>query len=133
MLELRDISETDLLGWMFINCPDYNTEAQNREQLEYEILAIWDADCDAEGIPEEERNDCIPLLSPYWLWRVETARSRAELEALPLDVRLDWQKRYIDAIWKHRAKNWPDIAAGKVPAFPPSPPFVRPNRQRKSA
>ena len=131
MLKLDNISEFDLAGWLFVHYPNYLSPEDAREQLEYEILAVWDADEEEDGVPEEERNEELPSISPYWLFRVLQARAHKEIESLPLNSRLAWQRAYIDAIWVYRTKYRAEITAMKMPPLPPPPPFPKRTRPRR--
>ena len=131
MLKLRDVSNSDLLGWFFVNDPSYYTTERSRELLEYEILALWDIDCDQAKIPDEERE--LPDISPYWLFRVELKRGEDELDALPEDRQQAWLNDYLKDIWMYRAMNHKAIAAKEMPPFPDPPPFRKKRTARTRA
>lgn len=119
MLDIR-ISDFDLAAFLDIYYPPYLTQEQAMEQLEFEILAIWDIDCDADGMTEEERDapDELPSISYFWLHRVLNQRRKKEMDALSVEDHLDYLSKSLAAIWKYRAEKWDDIVAGKVPSLP---------------
>lgn len=127
MLEIRDMDEADLAAFFFLHYPSHLTSDECREQLEYEILQIWDIDCDAANFSEEDRAD-LPRISPFWLYRVLAKRAHDELEALPLEDRLDYIEKSTAAIWEYRAKNWDAIVKGDLPSLPPPLPLPQPRR-----
>ena len=120
-LHSRDIPEKDYCDWKFSGVysdPLRKALAQSREILEYEILQTWDRECDAENWSEEERAELPPAISPYWLYRVESARSFSELDSLPpprLEAYLNLSR---DRIWQYRAKNLDAIVARRMPSLP---------------
>ena len=126
-LEIRNMDEADLAAFFFLNYPSYLTSDECREHLEYEILQIWDIDCDAENASEEDRSE-LPAISPYWLYRVLAKRAHDEIDSLPLEDRLAYMEKSIAAIWDYRAKNWDAIVKGELPSLPPPLPLPQPRR-----
>lgn len=117
-LVIRDLSEADLAAWYFVNYPSYYSDAECREQVEYEILSAWDRECTEEDASEADRDELPPDISPYWLWRVQCARSATEIAALSMSSRLDYIRRSVDAIWDYRTRNREAIAARTAPSLP---------------
>lgn len=126
-LEILHMDEADLAAFFFLYYPSYLSSDECREQLEYEILQIWDIDCDEENASEEDRSD-LPAISPYWLYRVLAKRAHDEIDPLPLEDRLDYTEKSIAAIWEYRAKNWDAIAKVDLPSLPPPLPLPQPRR-----
>lgn len=117
-LQMLNMSEADLAAWYFVNYPSYFSDAECREHVEYEILSVWDRDCDEENWSEEERAELPPAISPYWLFRVECCRASNETDSLPAPRRKAYIKASIARIWDYRTKNLDAIAARRMPPFP---------------
>ena len=117
-LEILHISQADLAAWYFVNYPAYFSDTECREQVEYEILSVWDRECTEENASEEDRAELPPAISPYWLWRVQCARSAAEIAALPMSDRLAYIRHSIARFWDYRTRNLEAIAARKMPPLP---------------
>lgn len=91
-MQVRDMSESDLLGALFVLYPTDVPTDMCRERLEMEI-AIASANADHVDCDDKE-----PCISPYWIRMVMRCRKDEWLRTTPISER----RRALDILWRFR-------------------------------
>lgn len=98
MMPLRDITEFDLLGVLFVLYPTNLPTEQCRERLEMEITLASLDESSYEYASPEDREVCI---SPFWIDRVRFRRAEEWVNRTSPSDRLI----ALDIIWRFRCEK----------------------------